>query len=438
METTHYVLEHFYRSTHTPVHAYTPDGQSEVFFLGYTPGADPLKTDGTLLSWLINHFPQQEKPWLHYELDVVCYAVMRDSKGYLVILGPVCLYEHTDETIQEFIRHHKLPWNFQMPIQDIVTFSSSVSLLYYLMTQNQISITELSKMDFSVMPTPLPQNRALQTYVMNRREEDAHRFDYLTELEKMKPVVDGDVEAIRQEITPDMMRLPEEMTGKMANQPLKQWEYSAVSSITLATRAAVQGGVPPTTAYALSDTMLQHLSKCTDFSSIMQLQGEVRLTFAACVRDFRNQSSPFTSIEEAKVYMRTNLNKQVTLDQIAAHVNMSAAHLCRKFKEAEGITPMEYLQDRRINAAKDLLLYSNNSISYIAQYLCFHSQSHFGAVFKKATGKTPSSTGIVKSALDLNASCLSLVRADHQYALVPCPDKERIIVRKTIAAAPVS
>ncbi len=342
-----------------------------------------------MLSWLVNHFPQQEKPWLHYELDVLCYALMRDQKGYLVILGPVCLYEHSDETVQEFIRHHRLPWDFKLPIQDIATFSSSASLLYYLMTQKQISGAELSRMDFSVMPASLLENRTLQTYVMDQREADASHFSYTLEKEKFSPIVNGDVEAIRKEITPDMMRLVEDMTGKMANQPLKQWEYSVVSSITLATRAAVQGGVPPTTAYALSDTMLQRLSKCTDFSSIMQLQGEVRLTFAACVRDFQKQSSQYTSIEEAKVFMRTNLNKDISLEDLASHVNLSTAHLCRKFKEAEGITPMDYLQTRRIKAAKDLLRYSNDSISYIAQYLCFHSQSHFGAVFKKVTGLTP-------------------------------------------------
>ncbi len=37
MEITQYILEYFYRSTHTPVHAYTPDGQSEVFFLAIRP-----------------------------------------------------------------------------------------------------------------------------------------------------------------------------------------------------------------------------------------------------------------------------------------------------------------------------------------------------------------------------------------------------------------
>ncbi|MCD8380080.1 MAG: hypothetical protein LUC95_07180 [Lachnospiraceae bacterium] len=108
------------------------------------------------------------------------------------------------------------------------------------------------------------------------------------------------------------MALDESLIGKVAELPRKQWEYAVVSSVTLSTRAAILGGVPPATAYALSDTMLQKLSKCTDLSGIIQLSGEVRLTFASCVRDFRDQRCSYSIIEEAKTYMRTNLNKDIT------------------------------------------------------------------------------------------------------------------------------
>ena len=49
----------------------------------------------------------------------------------------------------------------------------------------------------------------------------------------------------------------------------------------------------------------------------------------------------------------------------------------------------EYTSRRRIQAAENMLKYSDIPIAAIAQYLCFHSQSYFGAVFKEYTGLSP-------------------------------------------------
>ena len=50
---------------------------------------------------------------------------------------------------------------------------------------------------------------------------------------------------------------------------------------------------------------------------------------------------------------------------------------------------MEYTRRKRIQAARSMLKYSDLSISAIAQYLCFHSLSYFGSIFKEYTGMSP-------------------------------------------------
>lgn len=205
----------------------------------------------------------------------------------------------------------------------------------------------------------------------------------------MRPIVEGDVEAVRRSFTPDALRSVQEPTGQMPHSPLKQWEYTVVSSTAVAMRAAIQGGLDPSTAYSVSDTLLQQLSRCSDLPGIIQLQQEVLLTFAACVRDAKLQHSRRSCVEDAKRYINEHLNRPYDLDELADHVGINKTYLCRCFKQREGMTMSQYARCQRISAAKNMLRFSSQSISSIAAYLCFHSQSHFGQVFRQLTGMSP-------------------------------------------------
>ena len=87
--------------------------------------------------------------------------------------------------------------------------------------------------------------------------------------------------------------------------------------------------------------------------------------------------------------MRQHLNKPFTLEELAHYIGANPSYLCRRFKQTEGVTITQYMQTLRINAAKNMLRYSNQSISEISSWLCFHSQSRFGQIFRQITGMTP-------------------------------------------------
>ena len=68
---------------------------------------------------------------------------------------------------------------------------------------------------------------------------------------------------------------------------------------------------------------------------------------------------------------------------------MSIRTLNRRFKNALGQTPLEYLQEIRINIAKDLLKTSNLSISEIADKIGYEDTGYFTRLFKKHLAITP-------------------------------------------------
>lgn len=84
-----------------------------------------------------------------------------------------------------------------------------------------------------------------------------------------------------------------------------------------------------------------------------------------------------------------NLGDRLDLDDLAARARLSRATLVRRFREATGLAPHQYLMLRRIEAAKVLLRDSAHELCSIAQEIGFSSQSHFTAEFRRATGLTP-------------------------------------------------
>ncbi len=228
----------------------------------------------------------------------------------------------------------------------------------------------------------------IQKYMLERSEnQDAH-VSYQEEQILLNLIRTGDLEALQESSAKgspeDLQRL-----GRMSDSPLKQLEYACCSFVTLATRAAVEGGLDADTAYSISDVYLQRLAKCQTPAHILSLLEEAKFGFARAVHGARQEKTRISYLEQAKNYIATHLNREFTLKDMAREIGVNPSYLSRKFKEYESMGIAEYTRRSRVQAARNMLKYSDADISAIAQYLCFHSQSYFGAVFREYTGLSP-------------------------------------------------
>ena len=89
-------------------------------------------------------------------------------------------------------------------------------------------------------------------------------------------------------------------------------------------------------------------------------------------------------------YVEAHLAQSVRLDDLAAVAEFSRFHFSRSFQAAMGEPPMSYLVRRRLEKAKQLLRTSDLSVSAVAQESGLGAPSQFAALFKRATGSTPS------------------------------------------------
>lgn len=88
-------------------------------------------------------------------------------------------------------------------------------------------------------------------------------------------------------------------------------------------------------------------------------------------------------------FIEGNIEKSITLRDMANAVNMSQYHFCRLFKKACGYSPYEYLLMVRIDKAKYLLKNTDIPIKNVAQQVGYQNASTFSSVFTTKVGLSP-------------------------------------------------
>ena len=95
-------------------------------------------------------------------------------------------------------------------------------------------------------------------------------------------------------------------------------------------------------------------------------------------------------------YIKTTLKElekhfleHFSLENLAASIGVSKYHLSREFKKYIGTTLNEYVITLRLNYAKELLRYTQNSVGDIAFACGINQVSHFINLFKSREGMTP-------------------------------------------------
>lgn len=89
-------------------------------------------------------------------------------------------------------------------------------------------------------------------------------------------------------------------------------------------------------------------------------------------------------------YIKSNYNKKITADGIAANIGLSKYHFLREFKKHTGYTLTNYINIIRCEYAKELLQSGKYRVKNVALLCGFDNYSYFTNVFKKHTGSLPS------------------------------------------------
>ena len=98
---------------------------------------------------------------------------------------------------------------------------------------------------------------------------------------------------------------------------------------------------------------------------------------------------PACRLRRVTEYIQHNLDKSLTLEELAAVVYMSPFHFARLFKGSTGVPPHRFVVRQRITRARACLERRELSIAQISRLVGFRTPSHFTTVFRRLAGVTP-------------------------------------------------
>lgn len=88
-------------------------------------------------------------------------------------------------------------------------------------------------------------------------------------------------------------------------------------------------------------------------------------------------------------YIGDNLATAIRTCDLAAQLSLSSSHFSHVFKQTFGVTPLAYVARKRIEAAREMMLSTDQPLTQIAHAHGFCDQSHFTRTFRRETGLSP-------------------------------------------------
>ena len=146
------------------------------------------------------------------------------------------------------------------------------------------------------------------------------------------------------------------------------------------------------TTYDNNPTLMQNLIKNRQraFCDKVESRG---IVFQLLSRFFKQGQSKIemedNRIAKTVLYIRKHLNEAIELEKLAGISCLSKDHFIRLFKKELGTTPLQYINQKKIEKAQLLLISEELAVKEIAFQLAFDDYSYFNRLFKKTTGVTP-------------------------------------------------
>lgn len=162
-----------------------------------------------------------------------------------------------------------------------------------------------------------------------------------------------------------------------------------IELVVIISRAAVDGGADLNGILELNSKFYHKILELDNIDELYLWPKTMLDTFIDYVYQSRDQKN-LQAVQKAADYIRKNLDKKISIDEIAQVVYLSPCYLSRIFKQNLGCTLMEYLTHARVEKAKMMLRNPKYNITQVAEESGFEDPGYFTRVFKKIEGITPS------------------------------------------------
>jgi len=175
---------------------------------------------------------------------------------------------------------------------------------------------------------------------------------------------------------------------KRLSDPLRDIKNYGIIMNTLLRKAAENGGVHPVFLDKLSSEYARKIESLTAVDEAQRTMLEMFDKYCRLVRkhSLKHYSPP---VRKTIIAIESNLSMNLTLPMLADLQDLSASYLSRLFKKETEMNVTEYITQRRIEHAENLLRSTKLQIQTIAQHCGIMDVQYFSRLFKKINGLSP-------------------------------------------------
>ena len=384
-----YICSAINRLSSVPVRIY--DGGVQVFFQSVFPlPVDPIRPyEKRILA-------SPDKVGYLITEDFDFYGLVRHGRTSIVI-GPSRQSLRTPQELQ------RLAFDLDIPRQEVPQFIAAVGailplpldfmleilcMVNHVLCGEKLQLRDLRVTDLlqTTLSTQITAEQVQSNFeaINESKPNDVYRA-HQVEQELLGIVQSGDIEKLEEwAANTSAVR-----AGQTSSNALQQDKNIFTATVTLVSRAAIQGGMDLEDAIRLSDSYIRKCDRLSSLEEIGNLQYHMVHAFTEQVARILDCGAQSALARRVAAYVRRHLSEPIHTEDLARALFLSRGHLSTKFKKEQGMDLTAFIRQVKINEARHLLQHTDKSLLTISSYLGFSSQSHFSRAFKAMTGESP-------------------------------------------------
>ena len=283
------------------------------------------------------------------------------------------------DDIPEFIDSMKMI--ISMPLSSII---QSLCMLNFILNGEKLAISDV----IIDKEKALVNHDEIQSKIIDDKVDDSitnSNSAYVLEKEIERIVEHGEIN----ELETLLRKAPSARSGILSSDVIRQYKNIFIVTATLASRAAIKGGLSQSEALRLSDLYIQKMELLSTIADIQTLQVSMIKDYTSLVSKIRGNHDSSELLINLNKYIVEHISNPISVNDICNALYISKSSLFEHVKKETGLTVSNYILQMKINESKTLLKYTSKNLATISIYLGFSSQSHFNRAFKKFTGTTP-------------------------------------------------
>lgn len=320
----------------------------------------------------------------------VCYCGLRllNYPEYYLCFGPINAVPYTKDLFHKLYNDYVIPYEEQGRFQRFLLSAPQLSMSSFLnkllFLNYCLNLEEKKIADFFPFQGDSNQNNLPELVYYNKEHHYQNKSHEVEEI-ILNMIRTGNVEGF------ENIPFTEEHThtGITGPNALRKLKNDIIIMTTLATRAAIDGGLDPELAYGMSDAFILKAEQSNDYADLSHLMAQIPYTFTEKVYESQTPLTQNDILQKAMRFIQQNTNRPISVNDVANYVGFSRSYFSTYFKKELGFSVAAFIQRCRLEESKQLLRYTAKPISVISNYLCFSSQSHFQKAFKKQYSCTP-------------------------------------------------